>query len=123
MEEPMKPSVLLLAFSLAASSVSAEERKPLILPRLVLVGGHALDAATTIFNLNHGCVELNPRLGTHPSATKIIAAKASATAFTWVAMTAMEKIGWKKGAAVLGYGSGGVGMTAGIMNLSAGCRR
>ena len=48
------------------------------------IAAHAADAATTIDALNGNCVELNPLLGSHPSAGSLIAIKMLALGLQYV---------------------------------------
>lgn len=42
-----------------------------IFSRLLLHGGNASDASSTIYGLNHGAMEANPLFGSNPSSLKV----------------------------------------------------
>lgn len=116
-------AVLSIAFVLFASTAFCEDKKIDWKPYAALVGGQAMDITATRIALSRGCVELNRGVyGQSPSTVRLIAVKAPIVAANWLAMRVLHKAGHSKAERIVGYLSGGIGIMAGSLNLSASCR-
>lgn len=73
----------LLGPDAAPAEAPAREKKPLSKAAIgALVGGHGLDAVSTLMALDRGAVESNPLLGDQPSAGKLLGVKAGTVALS-----------------------------------------
>lgn len=91
---PFDPEALRQVIEAMAQQAQTQPAEPgrLTLPSLLmLLGGNAADAGSTIYALNHGAREANPVLGSHPSAAKVLAMKGAGTAAQWLVLKLLAK--------------------------------
>jgi hypothetical protein len=95
-----------LATSPAEASAPAPPRRGVSKwAQLATLGGHAADAGSTIYALNHGGLEGNPIYGEHPSMGKIAAVKGGSAALQMLLQHVIGKSS-PTAANVMGFGTG-----------------